>query len=42
MDEKPDYTIDEILDEVLADESWEPDPEARMGAIMSFRFGFIM
>jgi len=38
----PDYTLDEVFDEILADDSWEPNPDIRMGAIMALRFGFVM
>jgi len=38
MADKPDYTIDEIFQEVMADESWEPDPEKRAAAVFGLQF----
>jgi len=38
MDEKPDYTIEEIFQEVMADESVEPDPQKRAAAVMGLQF----
>lgn len=32
---QPDYEIQEIVDEVLADDSWEPDIDKRRVALMS-------
>jgi len=39
---KPDFTIDEIFQEVMADESWEPDPEKRIGAVMGLNFSLFI
>ena len=40
--ETPDYTIDEIFKEVMEDESWEPDPQKRMGAVFGLQFSLYM
>ena len=36
-DKKPDYEIDDIFNEVLEDESWEPDKAKREAAINGLR-----
>ena len=41
-DTKPDYEIIEIFDEILEDDSWEPDRATREFAIFGLRFGFVM
>jgi hypothetical protein len=37
-DNKPDFTIDEVFAEVMADDSWEPDEQKRVGAVMGLNF----
>lgn len=41
-DKQPDYSIEEIFAEVMADESWEPDAQKRMGAVMGLQFSLYM
>ena len=40
-DKKPDYEISEVFDEVLADESWEPDKAKREAAINGLRMSVL-
>ena len=42
MAEKYEYTIEEVLQEALADESWEPDQARREMAIGSIRMSLMM
>ena len=36
--ELPDYTVDEIFQEVIEDESWEPDPQKRTVTAKGLQF----
>ena len=35
MDNTPDYTMQEIFMEVMADDSWEPDQQKREAAVFA-------
>ena len=41
-DKKPDYEINDVFDEALADDSWEPDKEKREAAINALRMSVRM
>lgn len=36
-EDNKDYTIQELLDELLKDDSWEPDPKRRFQTIMMLK-----
>lgn len=38
MSEELDYTFDELLEQAMNDDSWEPDPQKRVELAMALKF----
>lgn len=39
-DDNKNYTVESLLDRLLKDDSWEPDPRRRMMTVISLRIKF--